>query len=53
MIEVVSKEKPAVPGTPPHLLALVNAGDDPRDLPRFDRDDVEAIAAFVESTVLA
>ncbi len=53
MIEVVHGERPAVPGTPPHLLALVNAGDDPRDLPRFDRDDVEGIAAFVEATVLA
>jgi len=52
MIEVVHGE-PAVPGTPPHLLALVNAGEDARDLPRFDRDDIEGLARFVEEQVLA
>ena len=52
MIEVVRGD-PAVPGTPSHLLALVNAADDPRDLPRFDRDDIEGIAQFVEQQFLA
>jgi hypothetical protein len=31
----------------------VNAADDTRDLTRFDRDDIEGIASFVEQSVLA
>ncbi|MHC4955286.1 MAG: molybdopterin-guanine dinucleotide biosynthesis protein B [Planctomycetota bacterium] len=52
MIEMVHGDRPAVPGTPPHLLALVGEETDGRDLPFFDRDDVDAIAAFVEERIL-
>ena len=46
-IEMVQGDRPAVPGTPPHLLALIGDQPDDRDLPRFLRDDVDGIARFV------
>ena len=33
-------------------IAIVSDAPDPRDLPRFARDDVQAIARFVETTLL-
>ena len=41
------------PAASENVLALVGDRPDDRDLPRFDRDDVEAIAGFVEAWLVA
>ena len=48
-IELVQDRPAATVG----VLALVGAARDRRDLPRFDRDDVEGVAGFVEAWLVA